>query len=111
MVHIISALALLVVVPAIVAMVQEGKDKAVSSLCIVTLILGAIFVMWPYLPFLNAQLLPNRGPGSAWYKLAGVGLAVVGVLDIVKLRNRVVGTFICSGACLIGLIAVNIVDI
>jgi len=103
-----TALGLLVVIPCLLALIQEGKERSVATMAGIQLVLGGIYAVWPEVDLVQDLLGDDD---DTIFRIGAIALAVLGVMLVVKLQNRVVGSCLACGACLIGLIAVGIIDL
>jgi len=97
------ALALLIIVPGIIALVQEGgDDNTVKSLTGLICSLALIVALEPYVDPVK-ELFAHR----LWWQLITVSAGVIAVILVVRLKNRVCGTCILCGAGLLAMEAVG----
>ena len=102
----ITALGLLLAVPALVVFVQEEKDATMRGLGIMTILCGAFFALHPYIHLLR-DIAPSY---HTVFVIIGVLSAVLGLLVVLRCKNQVVGTLCCSSGCLLALIALRAID-
>jgi hypothetical protein len=102
MMNMTTALALLMLIPAIIATVQEGKDNAVKTLSGILIGLSVLISLDEFVPFVDDML------EGVWWKILGVACAILGVILVVRLRNRVIGTLIVTGS---GLLCLGMLDV
>lgn len=105
MMNLNTALALLMLVAAIVAMVQEGKDNAVKTLTGILIVLAAVICLDQFVPLIDQMI------EGVWWKILGVACAILGVILVVRLRNRVIGTLIVTASGLLCLAHLEIVRV
>ncbi|MFW5860459.1 MAG: hypothetical protein ACOCYP_10580 [Planctomycetota bacterium] len=96
-----TALALLAMIAAIIAAVQEGNDRAIKSTAIVVALLEAMAAARAYVDFFEDHLY-----GVLWMVVTGTA-AVGALILVIKLKNRVVGTCAICGAGLLALMAME----
>lgn len=96
--HLIAVLGLIAAISAVVALVQEGKDRTVGLLAGAMAIVG-VAVALSFHVSLVANLLPP--PYSLQFRVVAALAAVLGIVLVVRLRNRVVGTLLVTSSLLI----------
>lgn len=101
-----TALGLLMLIPAIIALVQEGKDNAVKSTAGIMIALSAIVVLIEYVGFIN-DLFNER----IWWQILSVACAVLGTILVVRLKNQVIGTLLVTASGLLALLHLGVVDL
>lgn len=97
------ALALLFLIPAVISLVQEGKDHVVKSLCGLLIVLGLLVVLRGPVDLIGELI------DATWMMVIAVIAAVAGMVLVVRLKNRVCGTCIACGSGLMALIAIDVI--
>lgn len=103
---ILTALGLLMAIAAVIALVQEGKDPTTKSLVISAIVVGAVFILYPYTSWLR-DIAPHHG---TLYIILSIAAAVIAVLVALRVKNRAIGAVCCCGAGLIALEALHAID-
>jgi len=100
-----TALGLVMLVPAIVALVQEGKDDAVKGLAGTLIVLCVLVCLDQYVPIIDDLIT------GVWWQVLAVACAIIATVLVVRLKNQVVGTLMVTGGGLLALIHLAVIDV
>lgn len=99
--HLATALGLLFAVPAIIALIQEGKDRTVQIFTIIAIVLGSLVALRPHLGPLKDLFI------GIWPMIIGIACGLVGAILVVRLKNHVLGTMLVTAGGLLALIGLD----
>ncbi|MDA3959824.1 MAG: hypothetical protein PF961_03465 [Planctomycetota bacterium] len=103
--HLITALGLLMLIPSIIALIQEGKDNTVKSLAGITIAVAAFVCLVQFVP-----VVEHIYDHKTVRLIITITCAVLGIISVVRLKNQVVGTLIVTGGCLLCLLTLGVVQ-
>ena len=101
--HIDVALALIALIPAVIALVQEDKDNTTKTLGGIVILMMGVMAARRYVEPIG-DLFDER----LWLQVLTVPAAVIGWVLVVRLKNQVLGTLICTGTSLLALQALTV---
>ena len=99
-----TALGLLMIIPAIIALVQEGRDHTVKITCGILIGLAVFVCLDQYVGFIDDLL------NGVWWQVVSIACAVLGTILVVRLNNHIIGTLIATGAGLLALIHLGVIN-
>ena len=99
--HLLTALALFLIIPSILGMIQNNKDQPCTYMLVATALIGIVFAIYDYVPALR-NLAPHYGFVMKFLAVAAISLSVILAL---RLKNNFLSGLMCTASGMILLMA------